>query len=87
MPDASGLMVVWFWIRSRVSLPLVLGFFAHQSELSCSARRWGHVDHGRPGGGEGLSCRGFCSVPGSSQTVQRAELWVSSVFRCCAFGS
>ena len=31
------------------------GFFAHQSELSWSARRWGHVDHVRPVGSEGLS--------------------------------
>ena len=42
------------------------GFFAHQSELSWSARRWGHVDRVRLEG-EVQSCRGFCSVPGPLQ--------------------
>ena len=32
MPPTSGLMVASFWIRSLVYLPLVLGFFALQSE-------------------------------------------------------
>ena len=31
----------------------------------------GHVD----AGGEVSSCRGFCSVPGPLQSVQRAEMW------------
>ena len=52
------------------------GLFAHQSE-HCWCR-WGHVDrvlldrvpH---------SCRGFVSVPGPLQTVQRAELWVATL--------
>ena len=34
----------------------------------------GHVDHVRPEG-DVRSCRGFCSVPGPLQSVQRAELW------------
>ena len=51
------------------------GFFAHQCELSWSARRWGNVDHVRTVEGVGLSCGSFCSVPGSLHTVQRAELW------------
>ena len=50
------------------------GFFAHHSENSWSGRRWGHVDRVRPEG-EVPSCRGFCSVPGPLQSVQRAEMW------------
>ena len=61
----SGLMVVWFWTRLQVSPLQVRG----------SLHGGGHVDYARPDGGEGLSCRGFCSVPGPLQTVQRAQLW------------
>ena len=50
------------------------GFFAHQSENYWSDRRWGHVDRVRPEG-EVQSCRGFCSVLGPLQSVQRAEMW------------
>ena len=50
------------------------GFFTHQSEDCWSGRRWCHVDHVRPEGGV-QSCRGFCSVPGPLQFVQRAEIW------------
>ena len=50
------------------------GFFAHQSENCWSGRRWGHVDRDRPES-DVQSCRGFCSVPGPLQTVQRAEMW------------
>ena len=50
------------------------GFFAHQSVDIWSDWRWGHVDHVRPEGAF-LSCRGFCSVPGPYQSVQRAEMW------------
>ena len=50
------------------------GLFAHQSARCRSDRRWDHVDHVQldrvP-----HSCRGFVSVPGPLQTVQRAELW------------
>ena len=51
------------------------GFFAHQSQDCWCGCRWGHVDHVRPVGSEGLSCRGFCSLSAPVQTVQRAELW------------
>ena len=50
------------------------GFFAHQSEDCWCGRRWGHVDHVRPDG-EVQSCRGFCSVSGPLQSVQRAQMW------------
>ena len=36
--------------------------------------RWGHVDGIRPDLDQAC-CRGFCSVPGPLQSVQRAELW------------
>ena len=52
----------------------LLGFFAHQSEDCWSGRRWGHVDRVRPEG-EVQSCRGFCSVSGPLQSVQRPEMW------------
>ena len=45
------------------------GFFAHQSE-HC----WGHVD-GPTIDPDVSSCRGFCSVPGPLQSVQKAEMW------------
>ena len=49
------------------------GFFAHQSEHCWNGRRWGHVDRVQldrvP-----QSSRGFVSVPGPLQTVQRSEL-------------
>ena len=51
------------------------GFFAQQPGLCWSVRRWCHVDHVRPDGGEVLSCTGFCSVPGPLQTAQKAEFW------------
>ena len=50
------------------------GFFAHQSESCWSGRRWGHVDRVLTNE-VAQSCRGFVSVPGPLQTVQRAELW------------
>ena len=50
------------------------GMFAHQSELCWSDRRWGHVDRVQSDG-VAHSCRGFVSVPGPLQTVQRGELW------------
>ena len=64
------------------------GIFAHQSELCWSGRRWCHVDRVLSNY-VAHSCRGFLSVPGPSQTVQRAELWghsCSSVFRCHSCG-
>ena len=65
------------------------GFFAHQSDHNWSARTWGQVDRLHSVDGS-LSCRGFCSVPGPLQSVQRAEMWgVISCFAilwCFAFG-
>ena len=50
------------------------GFFAHQSDSCWRGRRWGHVDGIRADHGFS-SCRGFCSIPGPLQSVQRAEMW------------
>ena len=50
------------------------GFFSHLPSQRWRSRRWGHLDvlcH--VGGVE--SYRGFCSVPGPLQTVQRTEFW------------
>ena len=49
-------------------------FFAHQSQNCRSYRRWGHVEDFRIDPNV-PSCRGFCSVPGPLQSVQRAEMW------------
>ena len=50
------------------------GFFAHQAEHFWRNRRWGHVDGVRVD--PDLACsKGFCSVPGPLQSVQRAEMW------------
>ena len=62
----SGHWCVCFWC--------CFFFFAHQWEHCWRDRRWGHVGRVRTEGAF-LSSRGFCSVPGSLQTVQRAELW------------
>ena len=66
------------------------GFYAQQSDDYWGRRRWGHVDRVRPGG-ELLSCRGFCSVPGPLLSVQRAEMWgvvlALQSSSCCSFGS
>ena len=48
------------------------GFFAHKSELSWIARRWGHVDHVRTVGGEGHSDVGV-SVRCSWVSTDRSE--------------
>ena len=50
------------------------GFFAHQAEHFWCSRWWGHVDGIRPDL-DRACCRGFCSVPGPLQSVQRAEMW------------
>ena len=50
------------------------GFFAHQAERFWRGCRWGHVDDIRTDL-DHVCCRGFCSVPGPLQSVQRAELW------------
>ena len=51
------------------------GFFADLSRDCWDGCRWGHVDQVRVDGAVRPS-RGFVSVPGPLQTVQRAELWV-----------
>ena len=53
---------------------LELGFFAHQAERFWRGCRWGQVD-GIRSDLDNVCCRGFCSVPGPLQSVQRAELW------------
>ena len=80
MPDVPDV-----WTDGSLVLDKVTGvsssgsvFFAHQSEFSWSARRWGHVDHVRPVGGEGLSCKGFCSVPGLYRLFRGPSYGVSS---------
>ena len=50
------------------------GFFAHQPEHFWRGCKWGHVDGILPDL-DPASCRGFCSVPGPLQSVQRAEMW------------
>ena len=52
------------------------GFFAYQEEHFWRHRRWGHVDGVRLDP-DLACCRGFCSVPGPLQSVQRAEMWES----------
>ena len=54
--------------------PLQVLGFAQQAEHFWRSRRWGHVDGVRIHS-HIASCRGFCSVPGPLQSVQRAELW------------
>ena len=49
------------------------GFFAHQSGDLWDNRRWGHVDVVRLEG-DIPSCRGFFSVPGPLESVQRADM-------------
>ena len=51
------------------------GFFAHQDERFWRGCRWGHIDGVRPDL-DRVYCRGFSSVPGPLQTIQRAEMWV-----------
>ena len=68
------LMPPRFWTRSLVFSAAGAGLFAHQSELCWRDRRWGHVDRVQSVG-VAHSCKGFVSVPGPLQTVQRAELW------------
>ena len=50
------------------------GFFADHAASFWDDRSWGQVDLLRSVG-DFPSCRGFCSVPGPLQSVQRAEMW------------
>ena len=61
-------------IRLLAFLLLDLVFFAHQDERFWRGCRWGHIDGVRSNLAQ-VHCRGFSSVPGPLQTVQRAEMW------------
>ena len=51
------------------------GFSSGHSSRFWAGRSWRHVDDDDQGNQAVASCRGYCSVPGPLQTVQRAELW------------
>ena len=51
------------------------GFSSGRSGRFWDGRSWGHFDDDVQGDGTVASCRGYCSVPGPLQSVQRAELW------------
>ena len=51
------------------------GFSSGHSSRFWAGRSWGHVDDDDQGNQAVASCRGYCSVPGPLQSVQRAELW------------
>ena len=50
-------------------------FFTRHTGQLWAHRRWGHLDDDIGGDRATMSCRGYCSVPGPVQTVQRAEFW------------
>ena len=50
-------------------------FFSGHSDRFWAGCAWGHVDSDDQGDWAVASCRGYCSVPGPLQTVQRAEFW------------
>ena len=70
----SGQTAVWFLIISLVFPLPVLGFLLTNLNIFRRGCRWGHVDGILPDL-DRASCRGFCSVPGPLQSVQRAEMW------------
>ena len=74
IPPMFGLTVVLSLIRSLAFPPLVLVSLLTVLPLFWDVRSWGQVDLIHPAGNF-PSCRGFCSVPGPFQYVQRAELW------------
>ena len=84
----SGLMVALSLIRSLAFLLLEVGSLLTSLKF-WNDRRWGHVDRVCPEG-DLQSCKGFCSIPGPLQSVQKAEMWgvifVFAVFWCCAPG-
>ena len=51
------------------------GFSSGYSGRFWAERSWGHVDNDDQENRAVASCRGYCSVPGPLQSVQRAELW------------
>ena len=57
----------------------MLGFLLVVLAAFWAERSWGHIDDDTQGDRTVASCRGYCSVPGPLQSVQRAELWGSSL--------
>ena len=51
------------------------GFSSGHSDRFWAGCTWWHVDSDDQGDRAVASCRGYCSVPGPLQTVQRAEFW------------
>ena len=51
------------------------GCFTYRVSRLWANWKWGHWDDDVGDGSVVSACRGFCSVPGPLQTVQRAELW------------
>ena len=51
------------------------GFSSGRAGRFWAERSWRHIDDDVQGDRTVASCRGYCSVPGPFQTVQRAELW------------
>ena len=70
-----GLMGVGLRIGSLLFLPLVLGVLLVILVVFWAGRSWGQVDDDDQGDQSVACCRGYCSVPGPLQSVQRAELW------------
>ena len=62
-------------MRSLVLHRLDRFFFLIALVFLWAHRRWGPLDDDVGGDGANRSCRGYCSVPGPFQTVQRAEFW------------
>ena len=51
------------------------GCFTYRVSRLWASLKWGHWDDDVGDDSLVSACRGFCSVPGPLQTVQRAELW------------
>ena len=51
------------------------GCFTYRVSRLWANWKWGHWDDDVGDGSVVSACRGFCSVPGLLQTVQRTELW------------
>ena len=75
VPDAPSVWTGGSLVQDQVSgaSSSGSGFYAHLPSVYWDPRRWGHMDEVRSGDGVVQSCRGFCSVPGRFQSVQRAE--------------
>ena len=70
-----GLMVVWLMIEVPGVSSAGASCFTFGDRRLWSCWSWGHWDDDVRDGSVVSACRGFCSVPGPLQTVQRAELW------------